>query len=378
MQHLDSKKTFCLFNVYVPLNVGEKNICWESIKNQANLANLENIIIVGDLNLTLLSSDKRGGTIVRDPAREWAKDLMQDWNLLDIKPSSGKYTWSNKRIGPSHIAARMDRFFIQSSFLLLGLEPRLHILSSNTSDHKPILLDLQAHLDLGPIPFRFSPLWTKEPDFMQLVKDYWRQPVNGSPFFVWEEKLRRVKATLKRWAKMLPNPAKERKKIQSSLDTHQIQMEDADITNEILDKEAYLQQRYHKACLAKEEYWRLKSRSLWLKAGDRNSAFFHKQAQSRKCFNSIFEIKEENVIHKNFENTKKAAFSHFKSLYSEDTESDQPSDLLDVVPLSISTNMNLLLNAKVNKNEVKNALFAMDPDKAPRPDGFTARFLQTC
>jgi len=148
---------------------------------------MENIIIAGDLNLTLHSSEKRGGCIVRDPAREWAEDILQEWDMLDIKPSSCKYSWSNKRLGPGHIAARLDRFFIQSSFLLLGLEPRMHILPNNISDHKPIKLELLAHLDLGPIPFRFSPLWIKEPGFMQIVKDSWNQAVNGSPFYIWKE-----------------------------------------------------------------------------------------------------------------------------------------------------------------------------------------------
>ena len=40
--------------------------------------------------------------------------------------------------------------------------------------------------------------------------------------------------------------------------------------------------------------------------------------------------------------------------------------------------MNALLEAKVSKNEVKNALFAMDLDKVPGLDGFSARFLQVC
>jgi exonuclease III len=232
MQNLDTKETFCLFNVYSPVSVGGKKDCWDSIRRQAELTQLENIIIAGDLNLTLHPSEKRGGSVVRDPAREWVEDIMQDWDLLDTKPSSGKYSWSNKRVGPGHIAARLDRFFIQSSFLLLGLEPRMHILASSVSDHKPIKLELLAHHDLGPIPFRFSPLWVKEPDFMQTVKDCWNKPVNGSPFYRWEEKLRRVKGVLKSWAKTLPNPATERKSIKAALVSHQACMENASITKE--------------------------------------------------------------------------------------------------------------------------------------------------
>jgi len=209
---------------------------------------------------------------------------------------------------------------------------------------------------------------------MQKVRDCWKEPVKGSPFFVWEEKLRRVKVMLKSWAKTLPNPATE-KKFQSSLKLHHLQLEETEITKEDLDKETQLQQKFHKACLAEEEYWRLKSRSLWLKAGDRNSSFFHKQAQARKCFNSISEIKEENYILKDIANIKKAASDHFKNLYSEGMEVGHSSKLLDVVPHLITARMNHMLEAKVNKNEVKDALFDMDPDKAPGPDRFIAKFL---
>ena len=78
MQHLVTKETFFLFNVYVSVSAGEKKSCWDSLRNQANLGILENIIIAGDLNLMLHSTEKCGGSIVRDPAREWAEDLLQD------------------------------------------------------------------------------------------------------------------------------------------------------------------------------------------------------------------------------------------------------------------------------------------------------------
>ena len=48
--------------------------------------NLENIILAGDLNLTLDVSEKKGGSIVRDPKRECVEDIILDWDLEDIKP----------------------------------------------------------------------------------------------------------------------------------------------------------------------------------------------------------------------------------------------------------------------------------------------------
>jgi hypothetical protein len=306
------------------------------------------------------------------------EDLMQDWDLLDIPPENGKYTWSNKRLGPGHIVARLDRCLVQSSFLLLGLESRLHILPCSVSDHKPILLEMLGHNDLGPIPFRFNPLWVKEPEFLNLVLNSWKTPVKGSPFFIWEEKLRRLKVVLKYWAKSLPSPSQERRKAQDILAQHHAQSEDVEITKEVLDKEAELQQSFHKACLLEEEHWRQKSRSLWLKAGDRNTTFFHKQAQARKSYNSIAEIKDGNSTYKDFESIKKAAFNHFQNLYREEGVTDPNSKFLEAVPSRTFPFMNQQLEAKISIQEIKEALFDMESDKAPGPDGFTARFLQTC
>jgi hypothetical protein len=78
LQHLDTNEVFSLFNVYVPVNAGEKKACWDSIRNLAKMENLENVMIVGDLNLTLILSEKRGGNNVRSLAREWVEDLMKE------------------------------------------------------------------------------------------------------------------------------------------------------------------------------------------------------------------------------------------------------------------------------------------------------------
>ena len=120
-----------------------------------------------------------------------------DWDLGDIKPSKGKFTWTNKRVGPGHIVARLDRFLVHTSFLTLGLFANSEILQACTSDHKPISLSLTPGENMGPIPFRFNLLWISMDGFYDLVSETWHKNVSGSPFFIWEEKLRRLKAALK-------------------------------------------------------------------------------------------------------------------------------------------------------------------------------------
>ena len=184
LSHKPSRHTVSLFNLYVPVLHSEKKDCWNMLESFLNLQQPENIIVAGDLNITLAANEKKGGAPVRDPAREWVEDIILGCDVIDIKPVKGKFTWSNKRIGPGHIAARLDRFLFHSSFLSFGLLASSKILPNCTSDHKPILLDLALDQDLGPIPFRFSVLWIQHEDFLQVVSDSWTAQIRGSPSFI--------------------------------------------------------------------------------------------------------------------------------------------------------------------------------------------------
>ena len=85
--------------------------CWNLLhEKRINLQG--NVILTGDLNVILSQDEKRGGFLVKDPIREIVDETILEWDLMDVKPSTKKYTWNNKRIGPGHIAARLDRFLV--------------------------------------------------------------------------------------------------------------------------------------------------------------------------------------------------------------------------------------------------------------------------
>ena len=122
---------------------------------------------------------------------------------MDIKPKIGRYTWSNNRIGLANISVKIDRFLIHSSLLDGQSIISSKIMPKLLSDHHPILLIFEKEDELGPIPFRFSPLWIKRDGFMDIVGQAWSQYVDSSPSFVWEQKLKRKKLALKTWVKIL-------------------------------------------------------------------------------------------------------------------------------------------------------------------------------
>ena len=152
------------------------------------------------------------------------------------------------------------------------------------------------------------------------------------------------------------------------------------ITNIILSKESDLQKSYFKSCRVEEEFWRQKSRSLWLKSGDKNTTYFHKQAEARKDYKAVTEINSQGTLIKDPEEIKKAAFLFFKDLFSapEDSPLNPTDHPFDLIPPLIQEADNLLLTAPISLKELKRALFRMKPDSAPGPDGFSAIFYTSC
>lgn len=305
---------------------------------------------------------------------------MQQRDLLDFAPVRGKYTWTNNRIGPDHIAAPLDRFLIQSSLLLENLLISSKILPKLSSDHKPIQLILALEEDLGPIPFKFSPLSIEKAGFLDTIQSTWDIPINGSLSYVWEKKLKATKKALKEWLRKLPNPSSQQRKDEvQQLETLQIGMESLHITPEILNKEVAYRRNIHQAFRREEEYWRLKSCSLWLKAGDRNTSFFHRQYKARLSRNHITEIKnEEGQIYNKFDQIKIVAENHFKNLYGPGNEGniEDTKDLLSYIPHLITHEDNQALLKPLSEEEIIKVIWEIESDKVPGPDGLTIHFYK--
>jgi hypothetical protein len=156
-----------------------------------------NLIIVGDFNTTIHHWEKRGGFSVH----EHIEDLIPSLDLYDVKPSKGLFTWSNRRVGPGHIVAILDHFLINNAFLSEPFSPVSNILSCVSLDHNTISPVFINDHDLGPIPFQFIPLWLEHPTFRSLVASSWSSWIIGSPIYIKEKKLIRLKKAIKEWVK---------------------------------------------------------------------------------------------------------------------------------------------------------------------------------
>jgi hypothetical protein len=114
-----------------------------------------------------------------------------------------------------------------------------------------------------------------DPSFFEIVSSAWNCWIKGSPNFIWEQKLKITKNSLKEWAKSKKEKDLDIKnKTIRAMEETRRKMENEVITHSLLIEEHQNFIEYQKVLHSEEEQWRLKSRSLWLKSGDRNTKIF--------------------------------------------------------------------------------------------------------
>lgn len=157
--------------------------------------------------------------------------------------------------------------------------------------------------------------------------------------------------------------------------------ESKEISATDLEKEQATQIKSFCTFRHEEETWRLKSRSLWLKAGDRNTSFFHRKYRAWLSRNHISKITcSDGTVLKGEEQQKKAPEDHSQNLYKEDGNGSEEviSEFLSHIPSLVSKEDNASLTKPFSKEEIYKVIWSMEPDKALGPDDFSIHFYRIC
>lgn len=239
---------------------------------------------------------------------------MQLTNLVDIVPKNRKFTWSNHRSGKNNIVERLDQILVNVSFFSSFVVVHASILSFVISNHFPTVLVFESQRPLGPIPFKYSPLWNHSSAAKTLVQQTWCQHIEGSSSYIWESKLRNVRHALKNWEKLqYKEPEAKKLEVKAKIENLHHAIENQDYTQARKNQEEDFYSQLYSIRREEEEKWCIKSRQVWLKSGDRNTSFFHKQATVRQIRNNITAIVDNaSNQHNDQASIKNAATSHFR------------------------------------------------------------------
>ena len=98
-----------ILNVYGPYR--DRQTFWTEVDESRLLAR-PNLILGGDLNLTLGPTEIWAGTTLEDTLSSFFKELFIRYNLIDIPLLKAGPTWTNGRRGAKNVSKRLDRFLV--------------------------------------------------------------------------------------------------------------------------------------------------------------------------------------------------------------------------------------------------------------------------
>ncbi|GAU39501.1 hypothetical protein TSUD_68650 [Trifolium subterraneum] len=122
-------------------------------------------------------------------------------------------------------------------------------------------------------------------------------------------------------------------------------------------------------------FWKQRAKTYWYRDGDLNTRFFHATASTRKKKNQIEHLEDpQGTVCNSIEGMKAIANDYFTNLFQQ--QNGERNSVINAVKTCITPEDNNALTAPFSFAEFREAIFSMEADKCPGPDGFSPSFYQ--
>ncbi|XP_024014707.1 uncharacterized protein LOC112088547 [Eutrema salsugineum] len=255
---------------------------------------------------------------------------------------------------------------------LLFPDSETHYLELDESDHRPLISFLGDRPQQRRGQFMFDDRMTSDEDFQQMVSREWNSGSSQNTTLL--DRIVKIRRQISRWKQRHKPNAKEKiaillYKLDKAASSANVSQSERDI----------LEAQLNKAYVDEEIYWKRKSRNKWLLVGDRNTRFYHQVTKTRRVKNRILSIQDsQGIIQRGDDNIAATAERYFTELFS---TQGIPQNAIDEVLVNfesrVTRDMNNDLTREVSLEEIRKAVFSIEAQKTPGPDGFSGSFYQS-
>ncbi|KAL8465080.1 hypothetical protein ACS0TY_034540 [Phlomoides rotata] len=347
-----------------------RHLSWNLLQHLSRVYSLP-WVIIGDFNDILNDREKRGRVLHPLHLLKGFREAVNSSGILDVELTGYPFTWSHCRGSSIFVEERLDEVMGNALWHAMFPRSRLFSLVAPTSDHCPILLDLD------PVVVRrifnaskFENKWLEERDLPEVVRRCW----NGFWDFDVDKRLLATSETLGVWGKHIHLAFKKNKEDLEST----IQRLQSRVDSESIFRYNDAKRRLADLLIREDIHWKQRAKVFWFKDGDTNTRFFHNMASMRRKKNHIGKLKDMNGEWVDSQNgLNEVVHNYFTDLFVGSNQvADDIDAMLSPLRLCVSEVDNNSLTAPFTKEEFKEAINEMHPDKAPGPDGFNLAFYQ--
>jgi len=296
------------------------------------------------------------------------REAVDDCALSDIKLHGHPFTWTKSPGTKRVLEERLDMAMGNSEWLQRFPEVKLTNLLTSHSDHTPILLDIIPSVrQRYNYSFKFENCWLLEDDIEEVVVDGW----GGTMGLELGGRVLNCSTKLQSWGR------RKRVRFKEEIDQCVRTLEGLRAQPNGMMRTQYVTTREkHARLLVQEEaFWKQRAKMHWLKEGDMNTKFFHTSAIARGKVKKASKLRTvDRTTATSQEDMCNVAHSYFKQLFS--ANAGVHEHVLDLMSQCVSIDDNTIFTSPITKEELHRALFQMQLDKSPGPDGFNLAFYQ--
>ncbi|CAA0826236.1 Unknown protein, partial [Striga hermonthica] len=318
----------------------------------------------GDLNDILSEGDKKGGRKRSLSSFHHFRNFVSGMGMLEINMIGHPYTWGNNREGEGFVEEKLDRVFGSLAWNSAYPNAAVHNIFKSASDHSLLMLDFSQNQFYKKKRFIFDRRWLHRPGIKETVEKGWQYEQGGTPMYNFQQKIKKTRLDILKWSSTFRSENARR------ITQLNHQLSELRKAGHLIDWRKWdeLKHELDAAYEQEEQHWAQKARVSWLKHGDKNSQYFHAKTLQRRRRNNIAKLTREDGGICETKEQIEACIENFYAKLFKSEGSENGERLLQGIEPVISQDMNSELTAPVEEDEIKAALFSINPKKSPGID----------